>query len=156
MIVSFFKDWSYIVWANYTHREDCVHVSDVDFDPTNQELALQYSEETWYTVEVNAKILPSEDVSLIKERVKNELTFAEDYTTVYVDNVMFEKSDIWPMIVARFFKWDVNAEMAYLQRWNFLTSLEERTKKEEAELKEIKLWYIAKEEFKNYILSINK
>jgi len=42
------------------------------------------------------------------------------------------------MIVMRYFKGDPNSEMAYIQRWNFLSSIIEKTNEEIAELEFIK------------------
>ena len=30
MKISFFQDWSYVTWVDYSHREDCIHVADME------------------------------------------------------------------------------------------------------------------------------
>ena len=59
------------------------------------------------------------------------------------------------MTIAMFFNGDKNAEMAFFQKWNFLTSISEKTPEQEAEIEKIKAGYIAKEEFKKFILSLS-
>lgn len=88
-----------------------------------------------------------------KALITQLLITSENYENVDTEWVTFEKTDIWPMIISRFFWWDPNAEMAYLQRWNYLKDIE-RTEKQEVELELIKNGYIEKEAFKNFILSL--
>lgn len=92
-----------------------------------------------------------------KARILSILISSDDYKSVDTEWVFLEYSDIWKAIIARFFKSDPNAEMAYLQKWNFLTSLSEKTEEQQAELDLIRQGYIAKEEFKDFLLTlINK
>ena len=156
MTISFFDDWTYVVGADYSHREDCIHTEDVDFDPATQVLTLQSDEESGYSVLIQAKLLPEEDFESMKAKIRNELCSSEDYESVSTNWVTFDRNEVWPMIVMRYFKGDPNSEMAYIQRWNFLSSLTEKTDEENAELEFIKEWYIAKEKFKTFILSLNK
>lgn len=161
MTISFFEDWTYVIGADYSQREDCVHTEEVDFDPSTQILVLQPDEEFWYKVLIEYKIVEWESYETIKARIKSELISAENYEEVeteymlqgQMEKVTFDKSDVWPMIVARFFNWDTNTEMAYLQRWNYLKD-KERNEDENLELEMIRAGYEAKEKFKNFILSL--
>lgn len=124
---------------------------EVDFDPNTQ--ALEIQEDEWkYLVTVIEKIIEESQESK-KSRITHLLITSEKYEEVDTEWVIFEKSDIWPMIVARFFGGDPNAEMAYLQRWNYLKDIE-RTEQEDVELELIKNGYVQKEAFKNFILSL--
>ena len=95
----------------------------------------------------------SREYSDKKARITQLLVTSDEYEDVDTEWVTFSKSDIWPMIIARFFGGDPNAEMAYLQRWNYLKDIE-RSEVQEVELEIIKGWYEAKEEFKNFIQSL--
>lgn len=153
MFVSFFSTSSTpIIWADYTNHPDCIYAEDIDFNPETQTPNL-IEEDGEYSIDIQDKPLPPESPEEKKARITNLLISTENYEEVDTEWVTFEKSDIWPMIIARFFGGDTNAEMAYLQRWNYLKDIE-RTDEQEVELELIKGWYEAKEEFKNFILSL--
>lgn len=57
MIVSFFEDGKHITWADYSHREDCIHTEEIDFNTETQEPIL--SEKKWkFTVKIVEKLAP--------------------------------------------------------------------------------------------------
>ncbi len=155
MIISFFTDTEYVAWVDYSWHPQCIHQEDIEIDLTTQIPVLKKSK--WkYSIKIT-DIVQEETYDQKKERIKNDLCTSEKYQEVDTDGVFFQTSEIWPMIIARFFKSDPNAEMAFLQKWNFLTSIQEKTPEQEAEIEMIKAGYVAKEEFKDFLLSlINK
>lgn len=57
MIVSFFEDGKHITWADYSHREDCIHTEEVEFNTETQEPII--SEKKWkFSVKIVEKLAP--------------------------------------------------------------------------------------------------
>lgn len=144
-----------ILWVPAKWNIDCIECVDMEFDPKTQNLEI--SQKKWkLSFNITEKDIQEDDASK-KSRILALLVSSEDYQSVDSEWVFLEYSDIWPAIIARFFKSDPNAEMAYLQKWNFLTSFPDRTAAQQNELDLIKQWYIAKEKFKDFLLTlINK
>lgn len=144
-----------ILWVPAKWNIDCIKCVDIEFDPKTQNLEISQNE--WkLSFNITEKDIQEDDASK-KSRILALLVSSEDYQSVDSEWVFIEYSDIWPAIIARFFKGDPNAEMAYVQKWNFLTSLSEKTEEQQAELDLIRQGYIAKEEFKDFLLTlINK
>lgn len=56
MKISFFKNWTIATGIDYSYREDCAHVEEIDFNPETQEPTL--IEKKWkYSVKIVDKIL---------------------------------------------------------------------------------------------------
>lgn len=145
------------MFAYITKKKEifCISQSKIESDHVKWMKAIEFDDSIKNPVFLEWEIISSwEDYETKKERILSLLVSEEDYASIDSEWVFLEYSDIWPMIIARFFKGDPNAEMAYLQKWNFLTSLPERTEEQQAELDLIKKWYVAKEEFKDFLLTI--
>lgn len=138
-------------WENLIERDWSLWIFDLP-DGTSQETHEFSLSKKWKLQSKSIDRIESNDSK--KARILSLLVSSEDYQSVDSEWVFLEYSDIWPAIIARFFKSDPNAEMAYLQKWNFLTSLPERTEEQQNELDLIKQWYVSKEEFKDFLLTL--
>ena len=185
MKVSIFKDWTFLIWIDYSYtppveyspevrdeetddiiseeilavpaiwNPDCVQCIDVQFDPNTQFLEIEKKKSKYIVNVIDKEIIESPEEK--KKRILSILISSDEYSSVDTEWISIEHADIWPAIIARFFKGDPNAEMAFLQKWNFLTSIQGKTPEQEAEIEMIKAGYIAKEEFKDFLLTlINK
>ncbi len=62
MIVSFFEDWKHVTGADYSHREDCVHVEEIDLNIETQEPVLV--EKKWkFSVKIVEKVSETSNIS---------------------------------------------------------------------------------------------
>lgn len=184
MLVSIFKDLTFVVWVDYSYtpqkesftefndentweivadnipvitpekgNPDCIACIEVDFNPSIETLEI-VEKKGKYSANIIPIPPPPETPEDRKSRIRNILITTDEYTTVDTEWVTFDKSEVWPMIISRYYKWDQNAEMAYLQQWNYLKDKENRTPEEDEKLAFIRAGYEYKEAFKNFILSL--
>lgn len=152
MFVSFFDNWEKAVWVDCTGHENCIHVEDVQFDPTIQDVILK--EKKWvFTVEVVDLPPPPETEDAKKSRITLALITSEDPTSVDTEGVKW--FDIDYCINQRFFGGDRGKEIGFTQRFAYLLSLTDLTEDQEAEKKLIIDWYEKKEQYKEFIKSLN-
>lgn len=61
-MISFFSDWNFITGADYSHREDCIHVENIEFNPNTHDPVL--IEKKWkFSVKLVEKPLPETSTS---------------------------------------------------------------------------------------------
>lgn len=149
MLLSFFSKTDYITDNPQTGNPDCIIEHDIlVFDDVNNKYELD--ENNNLVVSEYEKIETEQEK---KARITLALIISNDPTSVDTEGVKW--FDIDYCISQRFFGWDRWKEIWFTQKFTYLLSLSKLTPEQEAEKKMIIGGYEKKEDYKNYLKSIN-